>query len=185
MIETEPLPQDRPDSRAENVVELRAARREERKQAVIEFVRDHPGLSVAGGILAGILVSSLLPRRPVRKLARGTVKVADVVGTTAMVLGRNAADRAEHAGAAAAGRIGAFGHVAADQMEKLSELAVRRIGQASGTAATAVGAAGETAADHIGRLLVSAETQVERRGRRIGRRAKEIRKDLRKRLRRR
>ena len=196
MIETQPLPHEQSD----NVVALRSARREERKQAVIQFVKDHPAISVAGGIAAGMLISALLPRRPMRKAARRTAAFADIVGTAAMTLGRQAAeragsagvdlrergealaDRAEDVGAIAAKRIGTFGHAAAEQAEKFGDTAARRLGKAGGAAASSLGTAGEAAADLLGKLLASTETEVERTGKRLSRSARTMRKSATKRL---
>jgi hypothetical protein len=136
-----------------NVVPLRGSKSEERKEAVLSFVRDHPGLTLAGGILAGIVASSLIPRAPVRKLAGRASAVSEVVGAAAIALGRQALESAEAAGSELRTR----GSHVAERAEKLGEAAAARVGKVGETAASGIGKAGERASE----MLAPAEATIE------------------------
>ena len=56
---------------------------------------EYIGLSIAGGLVLGLLVGSLLPRSPGRKLSRGASALAAVAGEVALILARQAMDKAK------------------------------------------------------------------------------------------
>lgn len=45
-----------------SVIELCEHRKGDAGDAIADFVRDHPGMVVAGGVAAGLLAGALLPR---------------------------------------------------------------------------------------------------------------------------
>lgn len=82
-----------------NVVTLPERKDEDTGKAVVDFVRDHPGIVVAGGLALGLVAGAMLaPRGTGRKLARRALSLAEVAGTASLALGRQARDRAEDAG---------------------------------------------------------------------------------------
>ncbi len=81
-----------------NVVKLPERKSDEESNAVVDFVREHPGLVVAGGVALGLVAGSLLSRGSGRKLARQAMTLAEVAGTAGLALGRQAMERAEDAG---------------------------------------------------------------------------------------
>lgn len=183
MSETQFVSPERPD----NVVSLPSDRREERKQAVGNFVRDHPGLTVAGGIVVGMLVGALMPRRPARKLARRTAELAEIVSAAGVLLARQAMERAETTGAGLRHRgeklfdkAGTLSDTAAHRLGTMGHVAAERIGELGETAADRIGTKGHVAADRISRLLGPAETAVEEAGKRIAQRASELKAKMRK-----
>lgn len=81
-----------------NVVKLPERKGEEAGNTVVDFVREHPGLVVAGGVALGLVAGTLLSRGGGRKLARHALTLAEVAGTASLALGRQAMERAEDAG---------------------------------------------------------------------------------------
>ena len=164
-----------------NVVALPTRSREDRQQAVTAFIRDHPGLALAGGLLAGVVVSSLLPRKPVRKLAKHATVMSEIVGAAAMTLGRRAIEQAgatgselrargesladrvagstEGLGEAAARRVGSFGHEAAERIGKLGEAAASRLGKA-GITTDNIEKLGEAAVSRVGQVSGAAASRI-------------------------
>jgi hypothetical protein len=156
-----------------NVVALPQRTRDERKQAVTEFVRGHPGLSLAGGLLAGVLFSRLLPRKPVRKLAGKATALSELAGAAALTLGRRAIEQAGAAGSelrarggslaghtenlseAAARRVGSLGHEAAERIEKLGEAAASRLSKA-GITTDKIEKLSEAAVSGVGKVTEAA-----------------------------
>ena len=65
---------------------------------------EYIGLSIAGGLVLGLVVGALLPRGPGRKLSRRALKLAALAGEAALVLGQRAgAGRARETGQAGQG----------------------------------------------------------------------------------
>ena len=81
-----------------NVVKLPERKTENAGKAVVDFVREHPGMVVAGGVALGLVAGALLSRGSGRKLARHALALAEVAGTASIALGRQAMERAEDAG---------------------------------------------------------------------------------------
>lgn len=55
---------------------------------------EYIGLSIAGGLVLGLVVGSLIPRAPGRKLSRGASALASIAAQAAMILARQAIDKA-------------------------------------------------------------------------------------------
>jgi hypothetical protein len=96
----------------------------DRRDSAVAFVKEHPGLAIAGGIAVGILAAALLPRRPKTKLGRRSGKLGDAVSATAALLAREAVSRAEITGKG----LRRGGNRAAKRSEDLGEQAARSIG---------------------------------------------------------
>ena len=60
-----------------------------------DLVRQHPGLVVAGGVVLGLIVGALLPRRAGSKFARNAMALAATAGEIGLALSTQAKDRAE------------------------------------------------------------------------------------------
>lgn len=106
----------------------------EQGNAIVGFAREHPVLMVAGGVALGAVAAALLPRGTGRKLARRAVAFAEVASAAGAVIGNQAMEQAESAGAslrdhgaALADRIGKFGESAGDRIGHLSESAAARV----------------------------------------------------------
>ncbi len=81
-----------------NVVKLSDSDSEDTGKATADFVREHPGLVVAGGVALGLVAGALLSRGSGRKFARHALTLAEVAGTASLALGKKAWERAEDAG---------------------------------------------------------------------------------------
>jgi len=117
-----------------NVVEMPGRTREESAKAVVDFVRDHPLLVIAGGIAVGAVAAAFIPRGTTRRLARRAASLAEVAGTASVLLGSKVRDRAEAAGT----ELREQGSVMADRLERLGENASDRIGKIGGAASSRV-----------------------------------------------
>ena len=122
----------------------------EAKDKFVEFAKEHPIATVAGGVAIGILVSGLFKRSPTRRLGGAAAKRA---GTIAALGAEFAMAYAQQAMTAAngAGRDGAH---------KLSEL-----GESVGSTARSTGRA---AADRAGELTGAARIVTRDVGKRLG-----------------
>lgn len=129
MSETDPdiIPEDLPE---EEPAEAAEARGRDRIAAATGFVREHPGLTIAGGIAVGLIIGALLPKGRGRKLARRAVQLAEVAGASGLAFGRHARDRVESAGSslrergsAAADRLAGYGETATEQAERFIDTA--------------------------------------------------------------
>jgi len=63
-------------------------------QSLGDLAREHPGLVLAGGLLAGLVVGALIPRRGGSRLLRNAASLAAVAGELAVVFGEQARERA-------------------------------------------------------------------------------------------
>lgn len=117
-----------------NVVKLPERKSEDAGKAVVDFVREHPGMVIAGGVALGLIAGALLSRGGGRKLARHALTLAEVAGTASMALGRQAMERAEDAG---------------NGLRRQGEVIVEKAGKLAGPAEEAV----DSASDAAQRLL--------------------------------
>lgn len=113
-----------------NVVKLPERKAEDAGKAVVDFVREHPGLVVAGGVALGLVAGALLSRGGGRRLARHALTLAEVAGTASMALGRQAMERAEDAGSG---------------LRRQGEVLAEKAGKLAGPAEEAVDTASEAA----------------------------------------
>jgi hypothetical protein len=111
-----------------NVVTLAERKSEATGKAVVDFVRDHPGIVVAGGLALGLVAGALLaPRGSGRMIARRAISLAEAAGAASLALSRQAVDRAEDAGQG----LRRQGEVIAAKAGKLAEPAEEAVDQAS------------------------------------------------------
>ena len=113
-----------------NVVKLAARKSEDAGKAAVDFVREHPGLVVAGGVALGLVAGALLSRGGGKRLARHAMTLAEVAGTAGLALGRQAMERAEDAGTS---------------LRQQGEVIAEKAGKLAGPAEEAVDSASEAA----------------------------------------
>lgn len=128
------------------VVDRAGERAIEAKDKLVDFVREHPVATVAGGLALGVLISGLFKRSPTRKLGGRAAKTA---GSLAAIGAEFALGYAQQALTAAneAGKAGA---------EKLEDL---------GSTARS---AGRDAAERAGELGDAARSATRDAGKRLG-----------------
>jgi ElaB/YqjD/DUF883 family membrane-anchored ribosome-binding protein len=112
-----------------NVVTL-PKRSEDAAKTVTDFVRDHPGAVVAGGVVLGLVAGAFLSRGTGRRIARHALALAEVAGTASLALGKQAMDKAEDAG----DELRRQGGVIAEKAGKLAEPAEEAVDAASDAA---------------------------------------------------
>jgi hypothetical protein len=117
-----------------NVVELPQQAKNDPVQTASDFVREHPVLTVAGGLALGVIAAALLPKGTTRRLAKRAISLAEIAGTAGALLGSRVRDRAEATGAG----LREQGGLVADRLEKLGETASDRIGKLGGAASAGV-----------------------------------------------
>jgi hypothetical protein len=100
-----------------NVISLPERREKDGGTPVSDFVRDHPGLVVAGGVALGLIAGAMLSRGSGRKLARHALTLAEMAGTAGLAFGKDALVRAEQAG----GELRKQGEALAEKAGKLAE----------------------------------------------------------------
>ena len=66
-------------------------------ESLADLVREHPGLVLAGGLAAGLLLGALIPRRKGSQLLRNAASLAAVAGELALAFGEQTRERAEDA----------------------------------------------------------------------------------------
>jgi ElaB/YqjD/DUF883 family membrane-anchored ribosome-binding protein len=125
-----------------NVVKLPERKTEDAGKAVVDFVRDHPGIVVAGGVAVGLIAGAFLSRGSGRKLAKHALTLAEVAGTASLALGRHAAERAEDAGSELRRKGG-----------ELADKAGKRASELRGPAEDAIEGAVDNASEAAQRLL--------------------------------
>jgi hypothetical protein len=100
-------------------------------EKALSFVKEHPVLTLAGGVVAGLLISSLVPRRANRRLRNRAYRVAEAGATAALSFGRSSLDKAEDGGLFARNKA----RIVATQAEKFGERASARAERYSALAA--------------------------------------------------
>jgi len=103
----------------ESTVQLPTPIRHQSDRPALQFVKDHPVLTVAGGIVAGALAAALIPRRNREYVTRRSSVLANAVTTAGMALATQALEMADAAKTDARHRAGSF----ADQAGRLSSSA--------------------------------------------------------------
>ena len=122
-------------------------------KAATDFVRQNPGLTIAGAITAGLLAGALIPKRNRQRLIDGGNRLAKNAGTAGAAFSRSARERAEQTGSELRERSSAAGKL----LEHLAEIAVAQ----------------------TGKLIDSSEHTASRAGRNIARRAGELKSRMR------
>jgi hypothetical protein len=130
MTETDGQPAENEVPTAGNVVELPQRAAGEAPDGPIGFIREHPLLTVVGGIALGAVAASLVPKGTSRKLARRAIGLAEVAGSVGALLGTRMRERAGSARTELREQGGAM----AERFEKLSESASERLGGLSDAA---------------------------------------------------
>lgn len=107
-----------------NVVPLPAAEQRP-SEKIVAFVKQHPALTVAGAVVAGLAVSALLPRKTSRRILGKAVNLAEAAGTATAIWGRKTDEKAHALGRSArkqalltGHRAEKAGHMTAHQLEK-------------------------------------------------------------------
>jgi outer membrane lipoprotein SlyB len=88
------------DDASESAVETAVvpAEPEEQEHPVTQFVKDHPVLTIAGGLAIGVVAAALFPKGNRRFVAEKTSALAGALSAASVALYREAAERAEAAG---------------------------------------------------------------------------------------
>ena len=100
---------------------------------VTTFARQHPLMLIAGGLAVGVVLSTLVPRSPTRKLSKKTIALMASLAEVGMAYGRDALDTvgeaAEGAGKQGKARLAELTSTAkdkaADALEQVSALVGR------------------------------------------------------------
>ena len=109
---------------ANNVVPLSAKHSGPKtSEKVIGFVKKHPVLTLAGGLVAGVAISAVLPRKTGRKLLGRAIHLAEAAGAATMMVGKETSEKARSLGHGAKHKAG---HLASDA-EKAGEATAARL----------------------------------------------------------
>jgi hypothetical protein len=129
-------------------------------EKAVSFVKEHPVLTIAGGVAVGLVISALIPRSFGRRLASRALGFAEAGATAALALGQETLDKAEDGGVVArkkarvlARQAERMGERAAARAEKLSAKAAaraERLGAAALGTASLWGHAAADRAEHLG-----------------------------------
>lgn len=107
-----------------------AAKARELGNSAKGFAKEHPVLTVAGGLAVGALIAALLKPQTARALGKKALAFGAVAAEGAMLYGNRALDSAGDAGAQAKESLGEFGSNVAGRTGDLAKEA-ERIGQAA------------------------------------------------------
>jgi uncharacterized membrane protein YebE (DUF533 family) len=105
----------------------------EAKDKFVEFAKEHPVATVAGGLALGVLVSALFKRSPTRKLGGRAAKAAGGVAALgaefALAYAQQAMAAANEAGRDGAHKLGEFGESVGTSARSTSRAAADRAGE--------------------------------------------------------
>lgn len=121
-------------------------------EKALSFVKEHPVLTIAGGLAAGLLISSLIPRRANRGLTKRALRFAEAGAAAALSFGQDTLDKAEDGGVLARKKAQVLGR----QAEKLGGRAAARAETLTALAASRAEALGGKAVAKAERLGVAA-----------------------------
>jgi len=134
-------------------------------EKALAFVKEHPVITVAGGVAAGLLINALIPRRANRRLTKRALRIAEAGAAAALTFGQDTLDKAEDGGLIARKKAKVFarqaeklGGRAAARAEKLSAVAVgqaERLGGKAVAQAERMGVAALSAASTFGRVAAN------------------------------
>jgi len=95
-------------------------------QQAAQFARQHPVITVAGGLAIGALAAALIPDRNRKYIARQSSQLAEAITATGAAIAQQAASQASSAGstlrdqaASLAERAGQAGHASIEQAQAL------------------------------------------------------------------
>lgn len=146
--ESEPPVPAAPEQTSDAGEEQPAPSANDRLKDAASFIREHPGLTIAGAITAGLLAGALIPKRNRRRLIDGGARLARSAGTTGAALGRSAWEHAEQTGS----EIRERGTATAELLERLAEIAVGQAEKFVGTSEKAATKASRKIARKAGEL---------------------------------
>jgi len=129
-------------------------------EKVVAFAKEHPVLTVAGGVAVGLAISALIPRSFSRKLSKRAFALAEAGATAVFAYGQEALDKSEDAGVIARKKAG----VLAGQAERLGERAVEKAEKISAAALSTAGVFGHAAAERAERLSAVAADKAKELG---------------------
>lgn len=119
------------------IVDRAGERAIETKDRFVEFAKDHPVATIAGGVALGILVSGLFRGSPTRKMGKKAGELASVGAELAMAYAAQALAAAEPARKDAAEKLGELGDAAlkygktgSDAAQDVARSAGKRIARA-------------------------------------------------------
>ncbi len=92
----------------DNVVVLPARDDDAATHPAVQFAKDHPVMTVAGGLAVGALAAALIPRRNREYVTRKSSAFADAVTTAGAALLAQAMEHAEAAGSGVRNQAGAL-----------------------------------------------------------------------------
>ncbi|MDE2411824.1 MAG: hypothetical protein KGM18_08640 [Sphingomonadales bacterium] len=98
------------------------------------LAREYIGLSIAGGLVAGVLIGVLFPRAAARKLAKQSGKIAAVAGELGMAYATQALSRAGEAAREGRDKAIDMGEVIAEKSGDARDRAAKLIEDGSGKA---------------------------------------------------
>lgn len=110
----------------------------EAKDKFVEFAKEHPIATVAGGVALGVLVSGLFKRSPTRKLGNAAAKRAGAIAALgaefALAYAQQAMTAANEAGREGAHKLGELSETAGATARSTSRAALDRAGDFTETA---------------------------------------------------
>jgi len=113
------------DDTGTDIVALPGAPAQNQDKNALDFVKQHPVLTVAGGLAVGALAAALIPRRNRVYVGRQSSAFADAIGTATLALATQALQKAEAARNEITDRAGTL----ADHAGKLGEKAGEKAGE--------------------------------------------------------
>ena len=107
---------------------LADANADEGKKSFTDYVREHPGAFIAGGVVLGVVLGALFPRRAGSAVAKRALALAATAGELSLVAARHAREGAEKATHEAKDLIGRDSAIVRDKAGQLAT-AARQTGQ--------------------------------------------------------
>ena len=135
------------DRRQSSLVERVEDRALEAKDKFVDFAKEHPIATVAGGLAIGIVIASMFkgPRRAAAKGGARAAGLAAIASEMAMAFGSQLLESAQDAGRGGARKFDGLGDNWGDTARDLRDGAAERFGEARDVA--------ENASRHAGRRL--------------------------------
>jgi xanthosine utilization system XapX-like protein len=125
-------------------------------EKVTDLVREHPGLAIAAGVGLGIVAALLIPKSPARKLARRGGLLAAATTEMAVLLARQAMEKAGEARDEGRERVGEFGGQIGETAHRAAaagRAAGRNVQRIAGETSAAARDAGSDLVSKAGKVL--------------------------------